>query len=261
MRQRISRRHDAQGRGQNVCVEHSAFFDATPAFRLDPDRFRAPFMMSDAPMPITSVPERIADIQSRPAWDGASIVPADDDYPRVHLDWHEAAGFVFQCYEHEESWSDFLVTSRTFSTPSVEIELGGQALERWPRELFVSAERAAQALNHFLERGKQDPSLEWVRIDRFPRETVWEGRDQQKAWERANPRKKCALRAKCLADPAMDVHLDVPEGLARQLASDSKDLASPSRHSRPKVSGPESCRCFRRANSSACSRDTRWTAF
>ena len=30
MRKRISRRHDAQVRVQNVCVEHSAFFDATP---------------------------------------------------------------------------------------------------------------------------------------------------------------------------------------------------------------------------------------
>jgi hypothetical protein len=31
MRKRISRRHEAQVRVQNVCAEHSAFFDATPA--------------------------------------------------------------------------------------------------------------------------------------------------------------------------------------------------------------------------------------
>jgi len=31
--------------------------------------------------------------------------------------------------------SDFLVTSRHFPTPSIEVELGGQALERWPRDL------------------------------------------------------------------------------------------------------------------------------
>ena len=30
MRKRISRRHDAQVRVQNVCAEHNAFFDATP---------------------------------------------------------------------------------------------------------------------------------------------------------------------------------------------------------------------------------------
>ena len=151
--------------------------------------FRVSFIMSEAPTLIASASELLSDVQSRPTWDGASICPADAQYPRVHLDWHEGHGFVFQCYEDEESWSDFVVTSRSFSTPSVEIELGGQALERWPRELFVSAAQATQALNHFLEHGKQDPALEWVRIDAFPRETLWEGRAQRDAWERANPRK------------------------------------------------------------------------
>ena len=152
--------------------------------------FRASFIMTDAPMPITSVAELLADVQSRPVWDGASISPMNAGYPRVHLDWHEGNGFVLQCYKHEESSSDFLVVSHQFSTPSVEMELGGQTLERWPRELFVSAERATQALNHFLNHGKQDPALEWIRIDGFPRETLWEGREQRLAWEHANPRKR-----------------------------------------------------------------------
>jgi hypothetical protein len=154
------------------------------------NRFRASFITSGAPMPIMSVPELLADIRSRPAWDAASIAPADGHYPCVHLDWHEGHGFVFQCYEHEDSSSDFLVTSPERSTPSVEMELGGQALERWPRELFVFAERAAQALNYFLDYGAHDPALEWIRIDDFPRETLWEGREQRIAWERANPRKR-----------------------------------------------------------------------
>ncbi|MBI2186094.1 MAG: hypothetical protein HYU37_03090 [Acidobacteria bacterium] len=132
------------------------------------------YKIGDHPMPIASASELLADVQSRPVWDGASISPADAEYPRVHLDWHE------------ESWSDFLATSRHFSSPSIEMELGGQALERWPRELFVSAERATQALNHFLQFGKQDPALEWIRIDGFPRELLWEGRAQREAWERAN---------------------------------------------------------------------------
>lgn len=152
-------------------------------------RFRASFIMSDAPMPIASVAELFADVQSRPVWDGASISPADADYPRVHLDWHTGNGFVFLCYEDGESWSDFLATSRDFSTPSVEMELGGQALERWPRELFVPWELATQALNHFLEFGKQEPALEWIRLDGFPRETLWEGRAQRDTWQRAHPRK------------------------------------------------------------------------
>lgn len=151
-------------------------------------RFRASFITSDAPIPITSVPELLADVQSRPTWDGASISPEGSQFPLVHVDWHE--GFIFQCYEDEESGSDFLVTSRHFSTPTIEVELGGQALERWPRELFVSAEQAAQALNHFLDHGKQDPALEWIRIDGFPRESLWEGRQQRLAWERADPRKR-----------------------------------------------------------------------
>ena len=153
-------------------------------------RFRASFIMSDAAMPIASVAELLADVQSRPTWDGASISPVDCDYPLVHLDWHEVNGFVFQCYEDGESWSDFLATSRDFSTPSVEMELGGQALERWPLELFVSSGLATQALNHFLEFGKQHPALAWIRLDGFPRETLWEGRAQQEAWERAHPRKR-----------------------------------------------------------------------
>jgi len=148
--------------------------------------------MSDAPIPIASAQDLLADVRSRPVWDGASISAVDAGYPRLHVDWHEGRGFVFQCYEDEESWSDFLVTSRHFSPPSIEMELGGQALERWPRELFVTAEHATQALNYFLENGKQDPALEWIRIDGFPRETVWEGREGREAWERVNrPKSDC----------------------------------------------------------------------
>lgn len=141
-------------------------------------------------MPIASAQALLADVQTRPVWDGASIAPVDADYPRVHLDWHDGHGFVVQCYEDKESWSDFLVTSGQFSTPSIEMELGGQALERWPRELFVSVEHATQALNYFLAHGRRDPALEWVRIDAFPREVLWEGREQKGAWERTNPRKR-----------------------------------------------------------------------
>ena len=42
-----------------------------------PDAMSCGSADSDAPMPITSVPELLADVQSRPTWDGASgIVPA-----------------------------------------------------------------------------------------------------------------------------------------------------------------------------------------
>jgi hypothetical protein len=142
--------------------------------------------MSDAPMPIPSASGLLKNVQSRPVWDGVSISQEGSQFPLVHVDWHEGHGFVLQCYEDEESWSAFLVTSRHFSTPLIEVELGGQALERWPCEVFVSAELATQALNHFLDYGKQDAALEWVRVDGFPREILWEGRAQREAWERAN---------------------------------------------------------------------------
>ena len=48
--------------------------------------------MSDAPMPIASASELLADVQTRPVWDGASISPVEADYPRVHFDWHEGHG-------------------------------------------------------------------------------------------------------------------------------------------------------------------------
>ena len=55
------------------------------------------------------------------------------------------------------------------------------------RAITLARDAGAELL---LEHGKQDPALEWVRIDAFPRETLWEGRAEREAWERAaNPRK------------------------------------------------------------------------
>jgi hypothetical protein len=177
------------GEARTATLERESTIPRTRAMVADlRNSFRVSFIMSDAPTPIPSALELVTQVQSRPVWDGASISPEGAQFPVVHLDWHEGHGFVLQCYEDEESWSDFLVTSQDFSAPSIEVELGGQALERWPRELFVSAERATQALNHFLQFGKQDPALEWIRLDAFPRETVWDDRMGREAWERANPR-------------------------------------------------------------------------
>jgi hypothetical protein len=41
-------------------------------------RFRASFIMSDAPTPIASAEALLADVQSRPVWDGASEPPVLD---------------------------------------------------------------------------------------------------------------------------------------------------------------------------------------
>ncbi len=119
-----------------------------------------------------------------PRWDALIIVAENDNYPRLHVTWHEAHGFVVHCFEDGESWGFFLATTTSFSSPEIEIEMGGQALEKWPRQLFVDSDRALEALDFFLETGKPNGTLHWVRAAAFPREIVWETREGREAWER-----------------------------------------------------------------------------
>ena len=77
----------------------------------------------------------------------------------------------------------FLARTTSFSAPEIEIEMGGQALERWPRQLFVDSELAREAIDLFLKTGKQDGRQHRVRTDAFPREVVWETREGREAWE------------------------------------------------------------------------------
>jgi hypothetical protein len=128
--------------------------------------------------------ELLAMLANRKPWDDVCICPEGTDFPRAIVSFHHGHGFVLQCYEDEDSLSDLLVDGEMTSIPSVEIELGGQALERWPSELFVPEHLVKAALDYFLDTGRQNPALRWVRIDRFPREIVWEGREGRKAWEK-----------------------------------------------------------------------------
>ncbi len=154
-------------------------FDLKNAFRLS-------FITGETELPMPPVSDILARLRSGPVWDGASIAPVDDQFPLLHVEWHEGHGFVIQCYEDEQAWSDFLLRAARCGPPTIEINLGGQALERSPSELFVPEELAHQALDCFLTTGKQDPALHWMRIDAFSRETVWEGREGRETWERAN---------------------------------------------------------------------------
>jgi len=147
---------------------------------------RLSFVTGETAHPIPAVSEILARLRSGPVWDVASIAPADDQFPLLHVEWHEGHGFVIQCYEDEHAWSDFLLACPRCGPPTIDINLGGQALEIWPSELFVSEELASHALECFLATGKQDMALHWVRIDAFPRTTIWEGREGREAWERAN---------------------------------------------------------------------------
>ena len=113
----------------------------------------------------------------------AVIYPARGDFPRATIDWHVGHGFVLFCFDDELSRGHFLARGDVMSRPSVEVVLGGQAMEKWPPELFVPENLAAEALDCFLERGRRKPDLLWARADQFPREIVWEGRAARRAWE------------------------------------------------------------------------------
>ena len=111
-------------------------------------------------------------------------------YPIMHIDWHEDAGFVVMVFENRESDGFYPIASTKTGKPKVQIELGGQALERWPRELFVPRETAAVVFETFLRTGRQDSSVTWVANDAFAREVLWETEAQRVEWERKQQGRK-----------------------------------------------------------------------
>jgi hypothetical protein len=140
-----------------------------------PHSFRLSFVSSASGIVVPSTGELFARLRSAASWDEASIHPAESSFPRVHISWHPAVGFNLHCFETEQSLGQFLVTGTEFSFPKIEINLGGQVLERWPRELFVSEDLATEALEYFLDHAELKPLLSWIGTGEFPRETIWEG--------------------------------------------------------------------------------------
>ena len=136
-------------------------------------------------VPAQDASELLGVARRLPRWDALIIVAENENYPRLHLTWHEDHGFVVQCFEDGESWGFFLAEATAFSPPEIEIEMGGQALEKWPRQLFVESDSVLEALDFFLKTGQQDGGTQhWVRTDAFPREIVWETREGREAWEK-----------------------------------------------------------------------------
>lgn len=134
--------------------------------------------------PVPSGGELIEIVRRRPVWDEITITREDDaQFPRASLSWHEGHGLVLHCFEDDLSWGFFLAESGSLTEPEIDIVLGGQVQERWPPQLFVDPCLGAEALDHFLERGKQKETLHWIRTDGFPRATVWKGRAGREAWE------------------------------------------------------------------------------
>src|ERR1043166_8853088 len=95
-------------------------------------------------------------------------------YPIMHIDWHASAGFVVMVFESPESDGFYPIIGTSTCNPEIQIELGGQAIEKWPRELFVPRETAAAFFETFLKTGRQDSSFTWVANDVFAREIIWE---------------------------------------------------------------------------------------
>lgn len=144
--------------------------------------FRYSMMAGPGDVPVQDASELIDTVRRAAFWDELSLAPEGEQFPRVGLSWHEGHGLVVHCFQDEASWGFFLVESPSFSAPEVDIVLGGQVQEKWPRQLFVSPELAREALDFFLQTGKQTPTLHWVETGSIPRETVWEGREGREAW-------------------------------------------------------------------------------
>jgi hypothetical protein len=151
--------------------------------------FRYSTLSGPENVPAEDASELLGIARGLPRWDALIIVAENDNYPRLHVTWHEGFGFVVHCFENGESWGFFLTEAVSFSSPEVEIEMGGQALEKWPRQLFVGTERALETLDFFLKTGKQSGTQRWVRTDAFPREVVWETRAGRVAWEESREKK------------------------------------------------------------------------
>lgn len=125
-------------------------------------------------LPVPPVSALLTKLRAGPAWDEASISRAGEQYPCLHLAWQAEAGFIVHCFEDADSFGDFLVEGGELGVPEVQVVLGGQAVERWPRQLFVSELLARDAVEFFLHAGKRTPLHKWIGADGFPRKTIWE---------------------------------------------------------------------------------------
>ena len=129
--------------------------------------------------------EVLGEMERGEAWELA-VHPIEEfpQFPRLHIDWQRGFGFVVMVFEDEKSIGFYPIVGAKCGKPEVPIELGGQALEKWPRELFVTRQVAAQILRTFLNTARQDASFVWVANDAFDREVIWEDRGGRIAWEK-----------------------------------------------------------------------------
>jgi hypothetical protein len=108
-------------------------------------------------------------------WPEASIHHATHQYPIMDIEFHGRAGFSLLCFDKASSVGYLAAGSSRLSKPSVLVCLGGQVIEKWPPELFLPLSLAKTVISHFFKTGEREPSVKWVRLDRFRRETVHPG--------------------------------------------------------------------------------------
>ena len=155
-------------RGEHGRVRRSKPDDPLPSFR-----YTAISDNLDRPATPKAAEEIIKKAKGRADWDNVCVSPEGNaQFPSINLSWHAGFGFVVQCYEAPGSNSDFLISGKVLSAPRVYVNLGGQAQELWPRQLFVPPPIALEAIRYFLETGRENPLLYWTPINRFPRRTV-----------------------------------------------------------------------------------------
>lgn len=122
-----------------------------------------------------SASQILTHLQSAGNWPEVSIHHPSRQYPLMQIEFHGNVGFSMLCFMRSSSVGYLAASTTGLSEPSVFVCLGGQVIEKWPRELFLSLSRARVVISHFLKTGKQLPTVHWVRLDRFPRETVHAG--------------------------------------------------------------------------------------
>lgn len=126
---------------------------------------------------VAEIAAAVRDLSSLSNWHGVQVFPdaqrAPDgtwQFPRLGVGWSpEGDGYLVQCYESVESRSHLLITGAPFSEPEIPMMVGFLFLELWPRQCFVTYERALKAVLHFVETGSLHPSLEWAGLNEFPR--------------------------------------------------------------------------------------------
>ena len=130
--------------------------------------FRCTTIVDATDLPCANPADVLAIARRLPEWDAATIIPESGDFPRADVTWHEGHGFVVHCFENDASWGYFLARNEPLSAPIVDIVLVPHR-ERWPSQLFVSPQMAAEALEVFLATGTQKATLRWIRNGAFER--------------------------------------------------------------------------------------------